>query len=168
MHCYTCPDLVKEFAKYDEKPEKYIRKCVNGDVPHSAPRASRARLGSNRRRSSSPSLNCPCSFTPPLSSFLLLSSSFRASARLRCGWCVCFLLRATMASLPVSHPHRYEGRTKLKAAWSCDVGYERFLGPEIFFNPEIFSADFIQVCQRRTLAGWVVCCKGRFAYFSKT
>jgi len=40
---------------------------------------------------------------------------------------------------------RYEGRTKLKQTWSCDVGYERFLGPEIFFNPEIFSADFIQV-----------------------
>jgi actin-related protein 3 len=27
-------------------------------------------------------------------------------------------------------------------SWSCDVGYERFLGPEIFFNPEIFSSDF--------------------------
>lgn len=26
--------------------------------------------------------------------------------------------------------------------WTCDVGYERFLGPEIFFNPEIFSSDF--------------------------
>ena len=25
----------------------------------------------------------------------------------------------------------------------CDVGYERFLGPEIFFNPEIFSSDFL-------------------------
>jgi actin-related protein 3 len=24
-----------------------------------------------------------------------------------------------------------------------DVGYERFLGPEIFFNPEIFSSQFI-------------------------
>lgn len=24
-----------------------------------------------------------------------------------------------------------------------DVGYERFLGPEIFFNPEIFSSDFL-------------------------
>jgi actin-related protein 3 len=63
MHCYTCPDLVKEFTKYDEKPDKYIR--------------------------------------------------------------------------------RYEGRTKNKASWSCDVGYERFLGPEMFFNPEIFSGDFI-------------------------
>lgn len=28
------------------------------------------------------------------------------------------------------------------ATWTCDVGYERFLGPEIFFNPEIFSSDF--------------------------
>merc|ERR1712146_391888 len=26
--------------------------------------------------------------------------------------------------------------------YTCDVGYERFLGPEIFFNPEIFSPDF--------------------------
>jgi len=26
--------------------------------------------------------------------------------------------------------------------WTCDVGYERFLGPEVFFNPEIFSSDF--------------------------
>jgi actin-related protein 3 len=24
-----------------------------------------------------------------------------------------------------------------------DVGFERFLGPEIFFNPEIASADFL-------------------------
>ncbi len=29
-----------------------------------------------------------------------------------------------------------------KAPWTCDVGYERFLGPEIFFNPEIFSSDY--------------------------
>ena len=26
--------------------------------------------------------------------------------------------------------------------YTCDVGYERFLGPEVFFNPEIFSSDF--------------------------
>ena len=24
-----------------------------------------------------------------------------------------------------------------------DVGYERFLGPEIFFNPEIASSDYL-------------------------
>eukprot|EP01129_Flabellula_baltica_P014682 TRINITY_DN70_c0_g1_i2.p1 TRINITY_DN70_c0_g1~~TRINITY_DN70_c0_g1_i2.p1 ORF type:complete len:418 (+),score=120.46 TRINITY_DN70_c0_g1_i2:17-1270(+) len=27
--------------------------------------------------------------------------------------------------------------------FTVDVGYERFLGPEIFFNPEIFSSDFL-------------------------
>merc|ERR1712216_620991 len=29
-----------------------------------------------------------------------------------------------------------------KKKWTCDIGYERFLGPEIFFNPEIFDANF--------------------------
>ena len=28
------------------------------------------------------------------------------------------------------------------AAWSADVGYERFLAPEVFFHPEIYSSDF--------------------------
>jgi len=27
--------------------------------------------------------------------------------------------------------------------FTVDVGYERFLGPEIFFNPEIFSSDYL-------------------------
>ncbi|GMH52204.1 hypothetical protein TrVE_jg6407 [Triparma verrucosa] len=63
MHSYVCPDLVKEFAKYDSNPGKYIR--------------------------------------------------------------------------------QYEGIKKgTGRKWTCDVGYERFLGPEIFFNPEIFSSDF--------------------------
>lgn len=26
---------------------------------------------------------------------------------------------------------------------NVDVGYERFLAPEIFFNPEIYSSDFL-------------------------
>ena len=26
--------------------------------------------------------------------------------------------------------------------WTCDVAYERFLGPEIFFSPEIFNPQF--------------------------
>lgn len=30
-----------------------------------------------------------------------------------------------------------------KKPYTCDVGYERFLGPEMFFNPEIFSSDFL-------------------------
>src|SRR5229473_2987481 len=27
--------------------------------------------------------------------------------------------------------------------YSVDVGYERFLAPEMFFNPEIYSSDFL-------------------------
>ncbi|KAJ3009222.1 Actin- protein 3, partial [Thoreauomyces humboldtii] len=30
-----------------------------------------------------------------------------------------------------------------KKIYSVDIGFERFLGPEIFFNPEIASADFL-------------------------
>jgi actin-related protein 3 len=63
-YCYTCPDIVKEFAKYDQEPSKWIK--------------------------------------------------------------------------------QYEGVfEKTKAKYTVDVGYERFLGPEVFFNPEIFSSDFL-------------------------
>lgn len=38
---------------------------------------------------------------------------------------------------------QFSGDDKKKnAKWTVDVGYEQFLGPEIFFNPEIFSSDF--------------------------
>ncbi|KAK9815824.1 hypothetical protein WJX72_010232 [[Myrmecia] bisecta] len=54
--------------------------------------------------------------------------------------------------------------------FTCDVGYERFLGPEVFFHPEIYSSDYttplpqvvdkvIQTCPidtRRALYGNVV------------
>lgn len=63
MHSYVCPDIVKEFKKYDEKPEKYFK--TYSDV-----------------------------------------------------------------------------HARTKKPWSIDVGFERFLAPEIFFNPEIFSSDF--------------------------
>lgn len=29
-----------------------------------------------------------------------------------------------------------------KQPWACDVAYERFLGPEVFFSPEVFSQDW--------------------------
>lgn len=62
-HCYTCPDLVKEFTKYDNDPEKYFR--------------------------------------------------------------------------------TFEGtHHRTKQQWKCDVGYERFLGPEVFFSPEIFNPQY--------------------------
>jgi actin-related protein 3 len=38
---------------------------------------------------------------------------------------------------------QYEGvELVTKRKFNVDVGYERFLGPEMFFNPEIFSSDF--------------------------
>ncbi|KAI9667589.1 MAG: Arp2/3 complex subunit, actin nucleation center [Bathelium mastoideum] len=63
--CYVCPDVVKEFARFDADPDQFRR----FDVPNPA--------GPGR---------------PPL---------------------------------------------------TVEVGYERFLAPEIFFNPEIYSSDFL-------------------------
>lgn len=64
MYSYVCPDLAKEFAKFDQKPEKYFK--------------------------------------------------------------------------------TYQGtKRNTGQSYVCEVGYERFLGPEVFFNPEIFSSDFI-------------------------
>ena len=62
QYCYVCPDMAKEFRKYDDDPQKWTKK-VNGE-------------------------------------------------------------------------------TKRGHAWECDVAYERFLGPEIFFNPEIANPDY--------------------------
>ncbi|EEH22680.1 hypothetical protein PABG_04891 [Paracoccidioides brasiliensis Pb03] len=61
-YCYVCPDIVKEFARYDREPDRFLKHTV----------------------------------TSP------------------------------------------NGRTV-----TIDVGYERFLAPEIFFNPEIYSSDFL-------------------------
>ena len=33
-------------------------------------------------------------------------------------------------------------RASTAAPWSADVAYERFLAPEVFFQPEIYSSDF--------------------------
>jgi actin-related protein 3 len=30
-----------------------------------------------------------------------------------------------------------------KQPWQCDVAYEKFLAPEIFFSPEIYSSDYL-------------------------
>mmetsp|Transcript_6776 Transcript_6776/g.7786 ORF Transcript_6776/g.7786 Transcript_6776/m.7786 type:complete len:427 (+) Transcript_6776:210-1490(+) len=32
--------------------------------------------------------------------------------------------------------------TRTKKPWTCDIGYERFLAPEMFFRPEIFNPQF--------------------------
>jgi len=64
MYSYVCPDLVKEYQKYDEGPDKFIKKFTGQD-------------------------------------------------------------------------------SVTKKPFTIDVGYERFLGPEVFFNPEIYSSDFL-------------------------
>ncbi|CAN4112890.1 unnamed protein product [Withania somnifera] len=33
-------------------------------------------------------------------------------------------------------------KPKTGAPYACDIGYERFLGPEVFFSPEIYNSDF--------------------------
>ena len=44
------------------------------------------------------------------------------------------------------HAHtrrKWVGRnSRTKASYTVDVGYEAFLAPELFFNPEIYSSDF--------------------------
>jgi len=50
---------------------------------------------------------------------------------------------------------------KTKAPWSCDIGYEQFLAPEMFFNPEIYSEQFAtplpQVVDEVVLASPIDC-----------
>jgi len=60
--CYVCPDIVKEFARFDREPERFAKHVVQQAAGRSV---------------------------------------------------------------------------------TVDVGYERFLAPEIFFNPEIYSSDFL-------------------------
>jgi actin-related protein 3 len=87
--CYVCPDIVKEFQKYDQNPEKNFKQYSGMRV---LPRAH-SHLRTTRPQTHS-------------------STQFACTQR--------------------------NG-----TEFHVDVGYERFLGPEIFFNPEIFSSDFI-------------------------
>ena len=44
---------------------------------------------------------------------------------------------------PKSSFHTYEARDPItKKPYTIDIGYEQFLAPELFFNPEIFSSEF--------------------------
>ena len=45
---------------------------------------------------------------------------------------------------PYNWFERYDGEHSVtKRKYGLDIGYERFLAPEIFFNPEIYSSDFL-------------------------
>ena len=44
---------------------------------------------------------------------------------------------------PNKYLKSYTGHNpKTGQEFTCDVAYERFLGPELFFNPEIYSSDY--------------------------
>ncbi|KAE8687956.1 Actin-related protein 3 [Hibiscus syriacus] len=45
---------------------------------------------------------------------------------------------------PAKYIKQWRGiRLKTGAPYTCDVGYERFLGPEVLFSPEIYTSDYI-------------------------
>lgn len=46
-----------------------------------------------------------------------------------------------MQSDPARYSRRYEGVSRTGAPWAVDVLRERFLGPEIFFNPRLYSRN---------------------------
>ena len=44
---------------------------------------------------------------------------------------------------PLKYIKKHSGvLMRTKEPWSVDIGYERFLAPEVFFQPEIYSSDF--------------------------
>jgi actin-related protein 3 len=52
-------------------------------------------------------------------------------------------LKSSVFEQQVKYFKQYIGtHSRTKQEWTADIGYERFLGPEIFFNPEMFSTDF--------------------------
>lgn len=49
---------------------------------------------------------------------------------------------------------------KTGTEFTCDVGYERFLGPEIFFNPEIYSPTYTTPLPQVGLGTALTCHQG--------
>jgi len=52
-----------------------------------------------------------------------------------------FVLHERMPNEYVVQMHGVRGKTG--ETWTADIGYERFLAPEVFFQPEIYSSDYI-------------------------
>jgi actin-related protein 3 len=52
-----------------------------------------------------------------------------------------FLQHERMPGEYIVQMHGVRGKTG--ETWTADVGYERFLAPEVFFQPEIYSSDYI-------------------------
>ena len=54
-----------------------------------------------------------------------------------------FILLFRFDQDPNKYIKQYEGVNSItKRGFTVDVGYERFLGPEIFFHPEFANPDF--------------------------
>jgi len=76
------------------------------------------------------------------------SELFEASKRIKEQFCyVCPDLAKEYKKYddaPDKHFKKYTGVESIsKKPFSADIGYERFLGPEVFFNPEIYSGDYV-------------------------
>lgn len=91
MYSYVCPDIVKEFKKYEAEGDKWFKRH---EFVHSV--------------------------TQKVS-----------------------LPRAYPLLTPTNPQHAHIYIHTRAQSYSVDVGFERFLGPEIFFNPEIASSDFL-------------------------
>ena len=52
-----------------------------------------------------------------------------------------FVLHERMPNEYIVQMHGVRGKTG--DSWTADIGYERFLAPEVFFQPEIYSSDYI-------------------------
>lgn len=106
-------DLVHEFNRFDANPEKHFRTF---EALHSRTKAVRLISLTLLK----PALK-PNHFPAPAPKLPLPPSCFfRLHALARCALCS-------------RHPPQ---------EYSVRLGYEQFLGPELFFNPEIYSADF--------------------------
>ena len=68
-----------------------------------------------------------------MKSLTSISSDTMGSTVLRAEYALFFHLYCIILTVPFFFDQKY----------SIDVGYERFLAPEIFFNPEIYSSDFL-------------------------
>ena len=65
--------------------------------------------------------------------------------------CGSFFFLSRFDQDPNKYIKQYEGVNSItKRGFTVDVGYERFLGPEIFFHPEFANPDFTGDCQRQS------------------
>ena len=112
MHCYVCPDMAKG------APTLSFRRALVGDLI--------------RMLSACPSGAEFLKYDENPEKYIRNYQGTKVRTRAPRS-------RVREAAAPRSQLTKYlragQGTTGQK--WSCDVGYERFLGPEIFFNPEI-------------------------------